>query len=295
MQDSGITVLAGGGVRLAVRTFPAPYPKAPSLLLHHGLASSQHHWDLMLPELTERFRVVTYDARGHGLSAKPQSGYGFAQVAADAVSVADATRLHLPVIVGHSWGAMTALEVVAAYPRRFGGAVLIDGGLVPFGEQMDWPTTKERLAPPPLSGMHVDEFRRLIRTDFGGSFEFTTEIEDIIMTVMRVDPKGRIRPRLNRANHFRIVRAIWEQDPIARYTGLRVPTLVILARQADDRVDDAGRAFVEAKRSALARAKNAARGRDVRFSWMEGIHDLPLHHPVALARKIERFARSAVG
>lgn len=291
-----MTVIGDGGVRLAVRTFPPPYPKAPSLLLHHGLASSQHHWDLMLPELTERFRVVTYDARGHGLSAKPQSGYGFAHVAADAVAVADATRLRRPVVVGHSWGAMTALEVVAAYPRRFGAAILIDGGLVSFGEQMDWPTTKERLAPPPLSGIYVDGFRRLIRTAFGGSLAPTPEIEDIVMAVMRVDPKGRIHPRLNRANHLRIVRAIWEQDPLARYASLRVPTLVILARQADDQVvDDADRASVEAKRSALARAKDAARGRDVRFTWMEGIHDLPLQHPVALSRRIERFVLSAVG
>jgi pimeloyl-ACP methyl ester carboxylesterase len=295
MQDTRMTVLGDDGVRLAARTFPAPYPKAPSLLLHHGLASSQHIWDLMLPELTERFRVVTYDARGHGLSAKPQSGYGFAHVAADAAAVADATRLRRPIIVGHSWGAMTALEVVAAHPRRFGGAVLIDGGLVPVGGLMDWPTTKERLAPPRLLGMHVDEFRRLIRTGFGGSLEMTPEIEDIVIAVMRVDPKGRIHPRLHRANHYRILRAIWEQDPLARYAGLRVPALVILARQADDRVDDENRAFVEAKRSALAHAKRVARGSDVRFTWMEGIHDLPLQHPVALARRIERFVRSAVG
>ena len=290
-----MTVFGDGGVPLAVRTFPAPDPKAPSLLLHHGLASSQHIWDLMLPALTEWFHVVTYDARGHGLSGKPQAGYGFAQIAADAVAVADATRLRRPVIVGHSWGAMGALEIVAAHPRRFGGAVLIDGGLVPVGEQMNWPATKERLAPPPLSGMHVDEFRRLIRSAFRGTLEMKPEIEDIVMAVMRVDSRGAIHPRLSRANHFRILRAIWEQDPIARYAELRVPTLVIVARPDGDRVDDAGRAFVKAKRSALARAKEAARGRDVRFTWMEGVHDLPLQHPVALARKIKRFVRSAVG
>ncbi|MEP6973005.1 MAG: alpha/beta hydrolase [Actinomycetota bacterium] len=295
MQDTQMTVLGDGGVRLAVRTFPAPGPNAPSLLLHHGLASSQHIWDLMLPALTKRFRVVTYDARGHGLSAKPQSGYGFAHIAADAVAVAGNTRLHRPVIVGHSWGAMTALEVVAAHPRRFGGAVLIDGGLVPVGERIDWATTKERLAPPRLSGMHIDEFRRLIRTAMGGSLELTPEIEDIVLAVMRVDREGKIRPRLNRANHFRILRAIWEQHPLAQYARLRVPTFVILAHRGGDYVDEADRAFVEAKRSALAQAKAAARGRDVRFTWMEGIHDLPLQHPVALARRIERFVSSAVG
>jgi pimeloyl-ACP methyl ester carboxylesterase len=295
MQESRMTVFGDGGVRLAARTFTTPDANAPSLLLHHGLASSQHIWDLMLPALTERFHVVTFDARGHGLSAKPHSGYGFAHVAADAVAVADATRLRRPVIVGHSWGAMTALEVVAAHPRRFAGAVLIDGGLVPVAEQMDWPTTKERLAPPRLSGMHVDDFRRLIRTAFGGSLEMTPEIEDIIMAIMRVDPKGRIRPRLNRANHFRILHAIWEQDPLARYGALRVPTLVIVARPDNDNGDPEGRVFVEAKRLALGRAKAVARGRDVRFIWMEGVHDLPLQHPTTLARTIKRFVTSAVG
>ena len=56
-------VLGENGVRLAARAFPAPHPKAPSLLLLHGLASSQHIWDLMLPGLTRRFRVVTYEGR----------------------------------------------------------------------------------------------------------------------------------------------------------------------------------------------------------------------------------------
>ena len=290
-----MTVLSDDGVRLAAQSFAAPDPKAPALLLHHGLASSQHIWDLMLPALTAWSRVVSFDARGHGLSGKPQSGYGFGQIAADAVAVVDAARLRRPVIVGHSWGAMTALEVVATHPRRFGGAVLIDGGLVPVGGQMDWPTTKERLAPPRLSGMHVEEFRRLIHAALGGSLEMTPEIEGIVLSVMRVDSRGQIHPRLSRSNHFRILRAIWEQDPLAHYAGLRVPALVILARPHDDRLDDAGRAFVEAKRSALARARDAARSRDVRFTWMEGIHDLPLQHPLALARKIKRFVASAVG
>ena len=37
------------GVALSVRVFDPPAADAPGLLLHHGLASSQHIWDLMLP------------------------------------------------------------------------------------------------------------------------------------------------------------------------------------------------------------------------------------------------------
>ena len=77
MREVGRTVAGAGGVRLAVRDFAPPTPDAPGLLLHHGLASSARIWDRMIPALTARYRVVAYDARGHGLSGKPSAGYGF--------------------------------------------------------------------------------------------------------------------------------------------------------------------------------------------------------------------------
>ena len=76
-----------GGVGLSVRVHAAGRGcrrRPPALLLHHGLASTQRIWDLMVPRLRRRFRVVTYDARGHGRSRKPTSGYGFDPVVADA-------------------------------------------------------------------------------------------------------------------------------------------------------------------------------------------------------------------
>ncbi len=61
----------GDGVRLAVREWPG------NGLSLHGLASTSRIWDLVAPHLAPRFRVVAYDQRGHGLSGKPSSGYGF--------------------------------------------------------------------------------------------------------------------------------------------------------------------------------------------------------------------------
>src|SRR5262249_61273989 len=108
-----------------------PAGEAPGLLLHHGLASSQRIWDLMLPSLTRHFRVVTYDARGHGRSAKPSWGYGFEHTRADALAVIRSARLRRPAIVGHSWGAMVALDAAAERPRAVSRAILIDGGIFP--------------------------------------------------------------------------------------------------------------------------------------------------------------------
>jgi pimeloyl-ACP methyl ester carboxylesterase len=187
------------GIRLAVRVHDPPDAAAPGLLLHHGLASSQRIWDLMLPRLARRFRVVTYDARGHGLSTKPSSRYGFDRVVADALRVIRGTNLSHPIVVGHSWGAAVALHLAADHPRLVSGAVLVDGGIGSLRDSMDWATAKERLAPPHLTGLHVDEFRQMIGTFLSGALEVTPDIERIALSVMHVDRGGGIRPRLSRA------------------------------------------------------------------------------------------------
>jgi pimeloyl-ACP methyl ester carboxylesterase len=174
-----------------------------------------------------------------------------------------------------------ALELAARHPRAVEGVVLVDGGIGTLRGEMDWTTAKQRLAPPDLSGMPVVEFRRMIRTFLGDAITITPQIEEIVVSVMHVDGRGRIKPRLSRANHFRILRAIWLHDPDAALTQLSVPTLAILARGGDPEWDERKR------RSAEGAARSGA---PLRISWMNGIHDLPLQHPVALAGRIERFS-----
>ena len=106
-----------------------------------------------------------------------------------------------------------------------------------------------------------------------------------MLAVMRVGPDGTIRPRLSRANHLRILRAIWEQDPPALHARLRTPALAILARGGDTDWDARRRQAVAVLRAA---------GSPTRIAWIDGIHDLPLQHPRELARRIRAFARTAV-
>ena len=98
---------------------------------------------------------------------------------------------------------------------------------------------------------------------------------------------GTIAPRLARSNHFRILRAIWEQDPFELWARLRRPAVAIVAIGSDADRD-------EHVRRAVDRVRTLTFGRAVSIEWMRGIHDLPLQHPEALARRVERFARYAV-
>jgi pimeloyl-ACP methyl ester carboxylesterase len=282
------TVKGDGGVRLAVREWPG---RGPSILLLHGLASSSHIWDLVAPRLAPRFRVVAYDQRGHGLSGKPSSGYGFDRLIADAAAVIRALGLKRPVVAGHSWGANVALQLAVSRPRLVSGDVLVDGGFLSMRDRMDWRTARTMLAPPQLKGMSLEQFRAGMRNFTRGAIEITPEVEAVFLSLMRVDRGGNIHPRLSRANHLRILRALWEQDAQGLLRRVQVPTLVLAVRSAPGEADSAG--FMEEKERAAEVVK--AIDKAVRFEWIEGIHDIPIQRPDAVAERIERFAREVVG
>jgi pimeloyl-ACP methyl ester carboxylesterase len=167
--------------------------------------------------------------------------------------------------------------------------VLVDGGVHRMRDDMDWREAKELLAPPHIAGMPLVEFRGLMRTFLADAVEVTPDLEDQMLSVMNVRRDGTIAPRLTRSNHLRILRAIWEQDPYALWSRVAVPTLAIVAR------DPADPERLERMRRSVGHVRELTRSRPTSIVWMTGIHDLPLQHPDALARGIERFARTAVG
>jgi pimeloyl-ACP methyl ester carboxylesterase len=273
------------GVRLSVRRWPGGPNGA---LLIHGLASSSHIWDLVAPRLGRLgIEPVAYDQRGHGRSSKPSSGYGFERTAADAAAVIRATGLRRPVVVGHSWGANVALELAVRHPRLVSGAILLDGGFSSMRDRFDWRTAKAVLSPPAFGGIPVEAFVAGIPEHTG--LARTPEIEAVVLSLVRVDGLGRVHPRLARANHLRILHALWAQDTDGLLRRVRVPTLVMAARTRDVAPDQAG--FARAKAEAARRVR--AIGPTVAFEWIEGIHDLPLQRPDAVARRIARFAGDA--
>lgn len=274
------------GVRLAARAWEG---RGSDVLLIHGLASSSHIWDLVAPRLAPALNVVAYDQRGHGRSGKPTSGYGFERLTADARAVIRAGHLRRPLVVGHSWGANVALELAVHRPSSVSGVVLIDGGFLNLRDRMDWPTAKQALAPPDLKGTPVHEFLETIRFFLRGQIEITPEVESVFLSLMRVDPDGNIHPRLSRANHLRILRALWEQDARALLRRIRVPTLVLAVRSAPGVPDSAG--FLQEKERAAEGVR--AIGSPVRFEWIDGIHDVPLQHPDAVAARIRAAGRAS--
>lgn len=98
----------------------------PPLLLCHGIMDSGACWPRVAAVLSKDYGLIMLDARGHGLSDAPASGYTWQALADDVAGVIAALGLGKPGILGHSMGARTAAVVAARYPDRVGFLVLED-------------------------------------------------------------------------------------------------------------------------------------------------------------------------
>ncbi|HLH14944.1 MAG TPA: alpha/beta hydrolase [Solirubrobacteraceae bacterium] len=104
--------------------------EGPDLVMVHGLTGNLAVWHLrIVSELSERFRVLTYDLRGHGLTEAPPSGYTPDAMAQDLLELLDALEIERPLIAGHSYGADIALYHALAHPERVSEVIAIEAAL----------------------------------------------------------------------------------------------------------------------------------------------------------------------
>ena len=96
---------------------------APLILIHGGLASSAQ-WGPVVPELADRFRVITPDSRGHGRSTNPGGELSYPLIADDVAALIAALRLQRPVVGGWSDGGQVTLELEARHPRAAGALIV---------------------------------------------------------------------------------------------------------------------------------------------------------------------------
>jgi pimeloyl-ACP methyl ester carboxylesterase len=117
--------------------------EGPDLVMLHGLTGNLAVWHLKLvPLLRDRYRITTYDLRGHGRSGMPRSGYTTADHVSDLeglMAVLDVGRAHL---LGHSLGADVALHFALRHPDMVDRLVLIEPAIPALAHlrwDEDWP------------------------------------------------------------------------------------------------------------------------------------------------------------
>jgi len=108
--------------------------RGPSLLLIHGWSQSQLCWSRQVrSHLADRFHIVTFDNRGHGMSEKPLVCERYTNPrlwADDVAAVIDRTGLDRPVLVAWSYGGFIVSDYVRAYGEDAIAGINLVGGAV---------------------------------------------------------------------------------------------------------------------------------------------------------------------
>ena len=100
--------------------------QGPWVMLSHGLATDMTMWDELTDALKNRYRVLRYDARGHGRSAATAGDYTLAMLVADAAGILDALDIGQTHFAGLSMGGMIAQGLMLDHPKRIKSAVIAD-------------------------------------------------------------------------------------------------------------------------------------------------------------------------
>ncbi len=126
------------------------------VVMLHGMADVARSLEPLALPLTDRYRVVLYDARGHGRSSHP-GAYSNLHYVADLHRLLDLLGIVHPVLIGHSLGGHTVANYGGLFADRPRALVLLEGLGPPAAIRGDTRVDRlaharamvERLAPTP--------------------------------------------------------------------------------------------------------------------------------------------------
>ncbi|RPI82658.1 MAG: alpha/beta hydrolase [Chloroflexi bacterium] len=294
MTDYNNSYVLVNGLRFHYLHWDLSSGGVPVVLLH-GLASNARIWELVAPYLVQNgFDPIAVDLRGHGLSDKPEEGYDFDAFYRDLTGFIDQLHLEHPILAGHSFGGMVAVDFAARSP--FGssapsGLILVDGGITQLDQLpgSTWETISRRLAPPRLAGTPLEDFLSYWRSP---KLKWHPDDEQISIYLgnFEVDDQELIYPHLSFDHHMQILRAMWDWKGQSLFPRLRCPVLAAPVRPTPP-FDVEEIEFLELKEKGIRRAQETIQ--NLRVEWMnESVHDIPLQKPLMLANVMVDFCKN---
>jgi len=109
------------GVDLAYRV--AGPDAGPVVVLTHGVSMDHRMWEPQIDALSDRYRVVVYDVRGHGESACSPDRFTPRAASSDLITLLDEVGSASATLVGHSLGATVSQIAALEHPERLSAFV----------------------------------------------------------------------------------------------------------------------------------------------------------------------------
>ena len=121
--------------RIAYRLDGAP--ELPLVVLSNSIGTDLHMWDGQIAALIEHFRILRYDARGHGASSVPPGPYTLERLGEDVLELLDALQVRRAHFVGLSLGGIVGQWLAVNAAERIERLVLANTSAW-FGPQDQW-------------------------------------------------------------------------------------------------------------------------------------------------------------
>ena len=102
------------------------------LVLVHGSWGDHHNWDPVVASLSESFRVLAYDRRGHSASERPAGQGSVFEDADDLAALVEELELAPAHIAGNSFGAVVVLRAAIRSPEVFRSLIAHEPPLFPL-------------------------------------------------------------------------------------------------------------------------------------------------------------------
>ncbi len=195
---------------------------APILLFIHGFPLNKAMWSTQIDELTEGFRVIAYDIRGHGDSDLGNEDFSIELFVKDLIDLMDVLNIEKVILCGLSMGGYIALNAGLNYPSRFEGLVLCDTNCI-----ADSPETVEKR----MKG--IDDIKK------NGVVNYADEsIKNLFAETSFRNKKGeinRVREMIVKTNeeslYFTLQALAKRQETCSRLSEIKIPTLILVGKE----------------------------------------------------------------
>jgi 3-oxoadipate enol-lactonase len=190
---------------------------APVLVLSNSLGTTLAMWLPQLASLTEHFRVLRYDTRGHGQSEVTTGPYSIAQLGRDVVALLDGLNIPSAHFCGLSMGGMTGIWLGVNAPDRIGRLVLCNTSAA-IGVPEVWNARIAKVKQDGMESIIDGVLERWFTADF--LVHATAQVERVRQMLRNTSAEGYV------AN----CAAVRDMDQRSELSRITAPTLVIGGR-----------------------------------------------------------------